>query len=115
MTRTWQSWPLLRQLVVGVCAVVMLALVTVGTMSVVTLRASVLGILDGQLAGAADGYEKSVAKYRSSPGPGGTLPAPTTMKPLIHLVGQAPGNVVALIQRGDVVDSALFLDGEARA
>ncbi|PRC51990.1 two-component sensor histidine kinase, partial [Mycobacterium sp. ITM-2017-0098] len=42
-------------------------------------------------------------------------PAPTTMKPLIHLVGQAPGNVVALIQRGDVVDSALFLDGEARA
>ena len=34
LVRTWQSWTLLRQLVVGVSAVVMLALVTVGTMSV---------------------------------------------------------------------------------
>lgn len=40
---------------VGVSAVVMIALVTMGTMSVVTLRASVLGILDSQLAVAADG------------------------------------------------------------
>jgi two-component system sensor histidine kinase TrcS len=115
MRHTWRSWTLLRQLVVGVSVVVMLALVTVGTMSVVTLRSSVLGILDGQLAGAADGYVKNVAKYRSSPGPDGSLPAPGTMKPLTQLVGQAPDNVVALIRRGEVVDSAFFLDGEARA
>jgi hypothetical protein len=36
------------------------------------------------------------------------------MKPLTQLIGQAPGNVVALVQNGKVVDSALFLDGEAQ-
>jgi two-component system sensor histidine kinase TrcS len=113
MMRLWRSWTLLRQLVVGVSVVVMIALVTVGTMSVVSLRASVLGIIDNQLAGAADGYSQSAAKYRSSPGPTGELPPPGTMKPLTHLVGQAPGNVVARIQDGRVVDSAYFSDGAA--
>ena len=114
MKRTWQSWTLLRQLVVGVSAVVMIALVTVGVMSVVTLRASVLGIIDSQLSGAADGTTNSVAKYRATPGPDGMLPAPDAMKPLTQLIGQAPGNVVALIQNGEVVDSAIFGDGDAR-
>ncbi|WP_137147924.1 cell wall metabolism sensor histidine kinase WalK [Mycolicibacterium sp. CR10] len=114
MTRTWQSWTLLRQLVVGVSAVVMVALVTVGTMSVVTLRASVLGIIDTQLSGTADGGTSSMAKYRSTPGPDGTLPAAGAMKPLTQFIGQAPGNVVALIQNGQVVDSAYFTDGAAR-
>ena len=36
------------------------------------------------------------------------------MKPLTHVIGQAPKNVIALIQSGKVVDSALFRDGEAR-
>jgi hypothetical protein len=35
------------------------------------------------------------------------------MKPLTNLVGQAPGNVVARILDGRVVDSAYFSDGEA--
>ena len=56
MKQTWQKWSLLRQLVVGVSAVVMVALVTVGTLSVVTLRSSVLGIIDTQLSGASDGF-----------------------------------------------------------
>lgn len=114
MTRTWQSWTLLRQLVVGVCAVVMIALATVGTMSVVTLRASVLGILDSQLTGAADGGAASMTKYRATPLPDGTMPAPDQMKPLTYFLGQAPGNVVALIRNGEVVDSAHFGDGDAR-
>ena len=114
MMRTWQSWTLLRQLVVGVTAVVMIALVTVGTLSVVSLRASVLSILDGQLAGAADGCRNSVTKYRATPGPDGELPDPGSMKPLTNLIGQAPGNVVALIQGGEVVDSAHFGDGDAQ-
>ncbi|MDA2893154.1 HAMP domain-containing sensor histidine kinase [Mycolicibacterium sp. BiH015] len=114
MTRAWRTWSLRRQLVVGVSAVVMIVLATVGTMSVVSLRASVLGIIDTQLVGAADGGISSMNKYRSSPGPGGQLPAPGSMKPLTHFIGQAPGNVVALIQNGEVVDSAFFGDGEAR-
>jgi two-component system sensor histidine kinase TrcS len=117
MTRllhSWRSWTLLRQLVVGVSAVVMLALVTVGTMSVLTLRASVQGILDAQLTGSADGFSHAVTKYRITPAQSGDLPQPGAMKPLAQLIGQAPENVIALIQRGKVVDSAYFVDGEAR-
>jgi len=112
--RRWQSWTLLRQLVIGVSAVVMLSQVIVGTMSVLTLRASVQGILDTQLAGAADGFSNSVTKYRIGATTDGEKPPPGTMKPLTHLIGQAEGNVIALIQGGKVVDSAYFVDGEAR-
>ena len=38
----WRSWTLLRQLVVGVSAVVMVVLVAVGVTSVLSLRGSVL-------------------------------------------------------------------------
>lgn len=111
---TWRRWTLLRQLVVGVCVVVMFALVSVGVTTVLTLRSSVQGIIDSQLSGAADGSINSVAKYRGTPLPGGGMPAPGTMKPLTQLIGQAPGNVVALIQNGEVVDSAYFGDGDAQ-
>jgi two-component system, OmpR family, sensor histidine kinase TrcS len=114
LLRTWQSWTLLRQLVVGVSAVVMVALVTVGTLSVLTLRSSVQGILDAQLAGSADGFSHAVTKYRITPTPSGELPPPGAMKPLTQLIGQAPENVIALIQHGKVVDSAYFVDGESR-
>jgi two-component system sensor histidine kinase TrcS len=114
MKQAWQRWTLLRQLVLGVSAVVMVALVTVGTMSVVTLRSSVLDIIDTQLSGAADGFSQSVTKYRITSLPTGELPPPGAMKPLTQLIGQAEGNVVALIQGGKVVDSAYFVDGEAR-
>lgn len=111
----WRSWTLLRQLVVGVSAVVAVVLVAVGTMSVLTLRGSVLGIIDAQLSGSADGFSQAVTKYRATPDASGKLPPAGTMKPLTHLIGQAPGNVIALIQDGKVVDSAYFVDGEARA
>lgn len=114
MMRTWRSWTLLRQLVVGVSVVVMIALVSVGALTVMTLRSSVLGIIDTQLSVAADGGISSVAKYRSTPLPGGQMPAPGAMKPLTHLIGQAPGNIVVLIQNGQVVDSAYFGDGDAQ-
>ncbi|HEV7423390.1 MAG TPA: HAMP domain-containing sensor histidine kinase [Mycobacterium sp.] len=111
--RGWRTWSLRRQLVVGVSAVVMAVLLTVGTMSVLTLRESVTGIVDTQLAAASDGFGSSVAKYRATPLPSGERPAPDAMKPLTQLVGQAPGNVVALVSNGEIVDSALFGDGDA--
>ncbi|MGE2717406.1 sensor histidine kinase [Mycolicibacterium litorale] len=115
MRRVWQSWSLLRQLLVGVSVVVTVAMATVGVISVVTLRSSVLGVIDTQLAASADGFGRTVTKYRTTPLPTGELPPPGTMKPLTQLMGQAPGNVVALVRGGDVVDSAHFVDGEAQA
>jgi two-component system sensor histidine kinase TrcS len=110
----WRGWTLLRQLAIGVSAVVMVVLVAVGVSSVLSLRASVLGIIDAQLSGSANGFSQAVTKYRITPDASGKLPPPRAMKPLTHLIGQAPGNVIALIQDGKVVDSAYFVDGEAR-
>ena len=110
----WRSWTLLRQLVIGVSAVVMVVLVAVGVTSVLSLRGSVLGIIDAQLSGSADGFGQAVTKYRITPDASGKVPPPGAMKPLTHVIGQAPGNVIALLQNGKVVDSAYFVDGEAR-
>jgi two-component system sensor histidine kinase TrcS len=109
----WRTWTLRRQLVLGVAAVVMAVLVTVGVLSVLTLRASLARVIDTQLTASADGFSYSATKYRITPTPSGAKPPPGTMKPLTQVVGQAPGNVIALIQHGKVVDSALFADGEA--
>ncbi|OBB62186.1 two-component sensor histidine kinase [Mycobacterium sp. 852013-51886_SCH5428379] len=114
MRRMWQRWTLLRQLVVGVSIVVMIAVATIGSMSVLTLRWSMLGIVDGQLAMSADSFEAGMAKYRITPRSDGTLPPPDAMKPLTAFAGQAPGNVIARVRDGQVIDSAIFLDGEAR-
>ncbi|MET0896403.1 MAG: HAMP domain-containing sensor histidine kinase [Mycobacterium sp.] len=114
MRRAWRSWTLLRQLVVGVSVVVMIAVATIGTTSVLTLRSSVLGIIDTQLAGAADSFATSVTKYRATRSPTGELPPTGAMKPLKDFLGQAPGNVIALIRNGQVVDSAHFVGDEGR-
>lgn len=106
-------WPLRKQLVVGVSAVVMTVLIAVGTMSVLSLRSSVTGIVDTQLSAAANGFSQSMTKFRTTPLPSGQLPRPGAMKPLTQLIGQAPGNIVVLIRDGEVVDAALFGDGEA--
>lgn len=114
MMHAWQRWSLRRKLVAGVSVVVTIALATFGTMSILTMRSSMLGMIDSQLSGSADGFSKTVAKYRSTPLPNGELPPAESMKPLTQVMGQAPGNIIALIQDGRVVDSAYFVDGEAR-
>ena len=62
LTRIWRSWTLLRQLVIGVSAVVMVVLVAAGVSSVLSLRGSVLGIIDAQLSGSANGFSQAVTK-----------------------------------------------------
>ena len=112
--RGWRTWTLRRQLVIGVSAIVLVVLLTVGVLSVLTLRASLSGVIDSQLTSSADGFSYSVTKFRiSTIGPGGEKPPPGAMKPLTQVVGQAQGNVIALMQHGEVVDSAHFGDGEA--
>lgn len=111
--RGWRTWTLRRQVTVGVSAVVIAVLLTAGTVSVVTLHKSVTDLIDAQLAVAADGFSYSATKFRTTPRQDGTLAPPGSMKPLTQLVGQAPGNVVALVQDGAVVDSALYMDGDA--
>ena len=111
----WQSWTCFGQLVVGVSAVVMVALLAVGTLSVLTLRSSVSGHhrhpADRARPTASATVGDQIPDHPACPT--GELPPPGAMKPLTQLIGQAPGNVIALIQNGKVVDSAHFVDGEA--
>ena len=100
MVGIWRSWTLRRQLVIGVSAVVMVVLLTVGLLSVITLRSSLSGLIDTQLTASADGFSYSVTKFRITPTASGEKPPPGAMKPLTQVVGQAPGNVIALIQHG---------------
>jgi two-component system sensor histidine kinase TrcS len=109
----WRTWTLTRQLVVGVCALVTLVLVAMGVASSMTMRHSLTGVIDNQLLASADGFSYSVTKYRISPDNHGHKPPPGAMKPLTQVIGQAPKNVIALIQNGKVVDSAIFHDGTA--
>jgi two-component system sensor histidine kinase TrcS len=109
----WRTWTLTRQLVVGVCALVTVMLALMGVASAVTMGRSLSGVIDNQLVASADGFSYSVTKYRISPGPNGEKPPPGAMKPLTQVIGQAPKNVIALIQNGKVVDSAIFHDGTA--
>ena len=96
--RGWRTWTLTRQLVVGVSAVVMLVLLAVGVLSVLTLRGSLGRVIDTQLTASADGFSYGVTKFRITPTASGDKPPPGAMKPLTEVVGQAPGNVIALIQ-----------------
>jgi two-component system, OmpR family, sensor histidine kinase TrcS len=113
LLRRWHTWTLRRQLVIGVSAIVMAVLLAVGVLSVVTLRSALSGVIDTQLTASADGFSYSVTKFRITPTATGEKPPPGAMKPLTQVVGQAPGNVIALIQGGKVVNSAHFEDGEA--
>ena len=80
LARIWQSWTLTRQLVVGMAAVVMVVLLTVGTLTVLTLRASVLGLTDAQLSASADGFSNAETKYRITLPPSSDQQPPRTTK-----------------------------------
>ncbi|MET0454623.1 MAG: ATP-binding protein [Mycobacterium sp.] len=112
--RRWSGWSLRRQLVVGVSLVVMPIVIAVGVVSTTVLCRAITGIIDSQVDSAADGFAASVLRYRSYPNQTGNVPGPTEMKPLVNLLGQAPGNVIVLLRDGVVVDSALFGDGVAQ-
>ena len=101
-------WPLRKQLVLGVAAVIMVVLTVVGTVSVLVMRSSITNVVSTQLTTAADGYSNGIQKYRSTPLPSGEIPGPTAFKPLSQLIGQAPGNIVVRIVDGRVVDAAMF-------
>lgn len=103
-----RTWPLRKQLVIGVATMVMLALAVVGTVSVLTLRSSITNVVSTQLTAAADGYSNGIDKYRSTPLPSGEMPGPTAFKPLSQLIGQAPGNIVVRVVDGKPVDAAMF-------
>ena len=89
---------LLRQLVLGVSAVVCTAVVGVGAAAVMSLRNEVVSLSDAQVSNSLAAFGYSYAKARRGE--------------IITFPGQAPGTVIALLSEGTPVLSASFGDGE---
>lgn len=100
----WRPRSLRAQLVIGVCAVVSAALAAVGLFSVLSLRSGVTAIIDAELARSSAAFSHAYTQSREQ----------TTPEQLTHFVGQAPGNLIAVLDGGRVTGSAVFSDGEAQ-
>ncbi|MGV9802325.1 sensor histidine kinase [Mycobacterium sp. NPDC003449] len=104
MTRLKRWWPrsLRRQLVLGVTSIVTMVLVAVGVVSVYSLHTYVTTMSDTEVSRSLAAFSHSYDKFASD----------EKEHALTGFVGQAPGNLIAVMHDGEVVQSAVFSDGE---
>lgn len=107
--RRWGPRSLRRQLVLGVSAIVTLVLFAVGALSVYSLHTYVTTMSDTEVSRSLAAFSHSLEKWRESRD-GHELAADT--EALTAFVGQAPGNLIAVLHDGEVIQSAVFSDGE---
>ncbi|OBG80839.1 cell wall metabolism sensor histidine kinase WalK [Mycobacterium sp. E3305] len=109
----WLPHSLRRQLLLGVLAVVSVVLMTVGIVSVLSLRGYVTAMSDADVAESLDALGHSYHKYvRGEHDPaGGAKPLPEAM---LQFTDQTPGNLIVVLHEGAVIGSAVFSEAEAR-
>lgn len=107
-------WPrsLRRQLVLGVTAIVTVVLLAVGVLSVYSLRTYVGTMGDTELSRSLAAFSHSFHKFQLKQDDAEHV---IDGDELSAFVGQAPGNLIAVLHDGEVVQSAVFSDGEPRA
>ncbi len=113
-TPRWLPKSLRRQLLLGVLAVVSVVLVTVGIVSVLSLRGYVTAMSDANVAESLDALANSYARYRDSEhtsADAGTRPASQAM---LQFTDQTPGNLIVVLHDGAVIGSAVFSEAEAQ-
>ena len=103
--RWWQPRSLRRQLAIGVCAVVSVAVLAVGAVAELSLRNEMIGLTNTQVANSLSAFAYSYDKARFAP------PA-ARMVELSDFPGQPPGTVIALIRNDRAVFVTAFTDGE---
>ncbi|WKG04567.1 ATP-binding protein [Mycolicibacterium sp. HK-90] len=106
--RWWWPRSLRRQLVLGVTALVTVVLVAVGGVSVYSLHTYVSTMEELELSRSMAAFSHSFEKLQHDPRH--DLSGDT--EALTAFVGQAPGNLIAVLHDGEVVQSAVFSDGE---
>ncbi len=106
-------WPrsLRRQLVLGVTAIVTVVLLAVGVLSVYSLRTYVGTMGDTELSRSLAAFSHSFHKFQLKQDDAEHV---IDADALSAFVGQAPGNLIAVVHDGEVVQSAVFSDGEPR-
>jgi len=110
----WLPHSLRRQLLLGVLAVVSVVLVTVGIVSVLSLRGYVTAMSDADVADSLDALSHSYTKYHNdqhNSADASTKPLPQAM---LQFTDQTPGNLIAVLHDGAVIGSAVFSEAEAR-
>lgn len=113
-------WPrsLRRQLVLGVTAIVTVVLIAVGTVSVYSLHTYVSSMESLEVSRSLAAFSHSFDKLRDTRAGQGhadlsiDADLSSDAEALTAFVGQAPGNLIAVVHNGEVVQSAVFSDGE---
>ncbi|MHC9290881.1 sensor histidine kinase [Mycobacterium sp. LTG2003] len=104
-------WPrsLRRQLVLGVTSIVTVVLLAVGVLSVYSLHTYVSTMSDTEVSRSLAAFSHSYDKLREKEE---KHQITNDEEALTAFVGQAPGNLIAVLHDGEVVQSAMFSDGE---
>jgi two-component system sensor histidine kinase TrcS len=95
-------------LLLGVLAVVSMVLVSVGVVSVLSLRGYVTAMNDEDVGESLLAFGNSYARYRDNP------QAPPLAQAVLGFPDQTPGNLIAVVHHGVVIGSAVFSEAEAR-
>ncbi|SPM35325.1 two-component sensor histidine kinase [Mycobacterium rhizamassiliense] len=103
------------QLLLGVLAVVTVVLVTVGIVSVFSLRGYVNTMNDAEVAKSMHAFSNAYARYRSAENNSGHPGNPPVSQALLGFTEQTPGNIIAVLHDGVVIGSAVFSEDEPRA
>ncbi len=107
--RRWGPRSLRRRLVLGVTAIVTVVLIAVGVLSVYSLHTYVTTMSDTEVSRSLAAFIHSYDKLREKQA-GHELTGDA--EALTAFVGQAPGNLIAVLHDGEVIQSAVFSDGE---
>jgi two-component system, OmpR family, sensor histidine kinase TrcS len=113
-TPRWFPRSLRRQLLVGVLAVVTVVLVTVGVVSVLSLRGYVTTMNDAEVAKSLHAFNNSYTRYRNADHASSHRGTPPVSQALLEFTGQTPGNLIAVLHEGVVIGSAVFSEDEPR-
>jgi two-component system, OmpR family, sensor histidine kinase TrcS len=113
-TPSWFPRSLRRQLLLGVLAVVTVVLVSVGVVSVLSLRGYVTAISDADVAESLDALSNSYTRYRNGEHTSAHRGTPPVAQALLEFTGQTPGNLIAVVHDGDVIGSAVFSEDQPK-
>lgn len=108
--RWWVPGTVRRQVLFGVCAVVTAVLLAVGAISVLSVRSYVNSTSDAELARSLTAFTHIYSKLKQNGTGSQHSPDPATTEELTEFIGQGPGNLIAVLRKGTVVESALFSD-----
>jgi two-component system sensor histidine kinase TrcS len=110
----WFPSSLRRQLLWGVLAVVSVVLVTVGMVSVLSLRGYVNTMSDADIAESLDALSHQYTKYRNGEHTSAHPGTPPIGRAMLEFTGQTPGNLIAVLRDRVVIGSAVFSEVETK-